>query len=44
MSNGKGDRRRKMSISHERCNENWSKIFKKSKRKTTKTKKKNRED
>ena len=29
---------------HERCNENWSKIFKKSKRKTTKTKKKNRED
>ncbi len=44
MGNGKGDRRRKLSISYDRYNENWNKIFKKSKTKTTKTKKNNRED
>ena len=41
MSNGKGDKRRPMSISHNKYYENWNKIFKK---KRTKTKKKKRED
>ena len=41
MSNGKGDKRRPMSISNEKYYENWNKIFKK---KETKTKKTKRED
>tara|TARA_A100000172_G_C2936549_1_gene74097 strand:+ start:336 stop:467 length:132 start_codon:yes stop_codon:yes gene_type:complete len=43
MDNGKGDRRRKMSVSKEKYYENWNNIFKNKKTKT-KTKKKNKED
>ena len=40
MDNGKGDRRRKTSVSQEKYYENWNKIFRKNKtkNKTKKTK------
>ena len=43
MSAGKGSNRRPMSVSQEKYCENWNKIFKNKKTKTTK-KKKTKED
>ncbi len=37
MSNGKGDKRRSMSVSQEKFHDNWNKIFRK--KKTDKQKK-----
>ena len=44
MDNGKGDKRRRMSVSQDKYYENWNKIFKKTKQTKTKSKKKNKED
>ena len=44
MDNGKGDKRRPMSVSQDKYYENWHKIFKKTKETKTKIKKNNRED